>query len=324
MISDEDEILFADDEPEADGLPAALGPWKVLIVDDEEQVHAVTRMVLADFRFRERGLTFLSARSAAEGRALLEQHPDIAVVFLDVVMESEHAGLDLAREIRGPLENQFVRIVLRTGQPGQAPEQRVIVDYDINDYKEKSELTANKLFVTMVTALRSYADIITIEKSRRALENIISASARLFQAPSMKQFLSGLLAQIEVLFEIGLDAVLVSARSEEGDPNLSLVDLQAIDRRVDLLRVVAATGRFVPLTDHSAADLEPVVLMNITNAIASRESIYFHDYSVVYFQTRHRRVTVLYLETNRPLSDHDHHLIRLFCNNASAGLDMFS
>jgi CheY-like chemotaxis protein len=174
-MTDSDELLFADADP-ALAQPASEAAWKVLIVDDEEQIHAVTKMVLSDFRFRDKPLAFLSAFSGAQGREVLRDQPDVAVVFLDVVMETEHAGLDLAKEIREGLGNRFVRIILRTGQPGQAPERRVIVDYDINDYKEKSELTSQKLFSSMVTALRSYQDIMTIETSRRVLENIISTA----------------------------------------------------------------------------------------------------------------------------------------------------
>ena len=104
-------------------------PWKVLIVDDEPEVHAVTRLVLGGFRFEGIRLDFLSAHSAAEARSLLRRHPDIAVLLLDVVMESEQAGLELVRDVREELANPFVRIVLRTGQAGQAPEHEVIAAY---------------------------------------------------------------------------------------------------------------------------------------------------------------------------------------------------
>src|ERR1700722_12455671 len=109
MPDPDDELLFVDDAvllPEEAGLNA----WKVLIVDDEEQIHAVTKMVLGDFKFRDRSLQFLSAFSGKEGYSILAANPDIAVVFLDVVMETDIAGLDLARQIRGDLGNDYVRI----------------------------------------------------------------------------------------------------------------------------------------------------------------------------------------------------------------------
>ena len=185
----------------------------MLIVDDDEQIHAVTKMVLSDFSFRDRPLQFLSAHSGREGYAVIAANPDLAVIFLDVVMETETAGLDLARDIRGVLGNEYVRIILRTGQPGQAPERRVIVDYDINDYKEKSELTSQKLFSTMVTTLRSYKDIMTIEVSRRGLEKIIARLGVAVPDPldgelPLRRVAAARLAGREV----GIDAVLVSAK----------------------------------------------------------------------------------------------------------------
>lgn len=134
-----------------------------MVIDDDEAVHQVTRMVLEDFEFEDRGLSIIQGYSAKDARRLLQEHPDTAVLMLDVVMESDHAGLELIQFIREQLNLRRIRIVLRTGQPGQAPERKVITEYDINDYREKSDLTADKLQTTMITALRSYKDLITIE-----------------------------------------------------------------------------------------------------------------------------------------------------------------
>ncbi len=121
-------------------------PWKILVVDDEEGVHQVTTLALKNFTFDNRKLKLLHAYSAAQALDILAEHPNLAIVLLDVVMESEHAGLRLVKTIREDLKNMTTRIVLRTGQPGQAPEREVIQNYDINGYKTKTELTANKLF----------------------------------------------------------------------------------------------------------------------------------------------------------------------------------
>lgn len=163
-----DELLFAD-EKEFETVAHEPKPWKILIVDDEEEVHTVTRLVLSDFTFEGRGLEMLSAYSGKEAMELLKEVDDIAVVLLDVVMEENHTGLDVAKRIREELNNPFTRIILRTGQPGQAPENKVISELDINDYKQKTELTAQKLYVTITTALRSYRDLKTIETNRNSL-----------------------------------------------------------------------------------------------------------------------------------------------------------
>lgn len=150
--------------------------YKVLIVDDEQDIHLLTTAILRDFALDGRSLELLHAYSAREAKMLLLDNPDTALVLLDVVMEEEDSGLRLAQWIRGELANPFVRIVLRTGQPGQAPEEQVIVDYDINDYKEKTELTAKKLFTLLVSTLRAYRDLIELERNRNYVLNLLEAT----------------------------------------------------------------------------------------------------------------------------------------------------
>ena len=154
--SDEDVLLFADESNEPEQM---LASWKVLIVDDDREIHQITRMALRDFTFRQHKLEFISAYSGAEARDILAQHSDIVLLLLDVVMETDDAGLTLVRYIREQLHNDLVRIILRTGQPGQAPEQSVVQQYDINDYRAKTELTVQRLSTTVVSALRAYIAI---------------------------------------------------------------------------------------------------------------------------------------------------------------------
>lgn len=144
--------------------------WKILIVDDEEEVHTVTRFALSDYIYRDQGIVFLSAYSSQQAREIMEAHSDIAIILLDVVMEEEDSGFHFIHYVREALDNRFARIILRTGQPGIAPEEEVIFKYDINDYKDKTELTDKKLFASITTALRSYTDIMTIEHLRKNLE----------------------------------------------------------------------------------------------------------------------------------------------------------
>jgi diguanylate cyclase (GGDEF)-like protein/PAS domain S-box-containing protein len=164
----------AAEHPQLSG--AAPRPWKVAVVDDEKAVHAVTRLVLRDFRFKNRPLEILSEYSGAGAKRLMREHPDIAVLVLDVVMEAGDAGLGVVKYVREELNNSLVRIMLRTGQPGEAPEHQVISDYDINDYKEKSHLTASKLKSALTTALRTYDDLLGARRqgaSGEALDEIV-------------------------------------------------------------------------------------------------------------------------------------------------------
>lgn len=186
--SEDDHDLFLDDEeasgagcPVADDQPA----WRILIVDDDVDVHVVTKFALSNTNFQGRRLSFFHAYSAKEAFAKLRDTPDIALVLLDVMMETADAGLRFARQVRDELHNDLVRIVLRTGQPGQAIEHSIIVDYDINDFWSKTDLTTRKLFTTVIAALRAYATLTVAASARDAataqlqrLQQVIAAVDR--------------------------------------------------------------------------------------------------------------------------------------------------
>src|SRR5690606_24862521 len=174
-------------------------PWKILIADDEEDVHQVTCLALGDLEFKQRPLAFLHAYSAEQAARILEHEPEVAVVLLDVVMEEEDAGLKLVRTIREQLHNRCIRIVLRTGQPGQAPEHDAIIDYDINDYKSKTELTRQKLLTCVISALRSYDDMVSLERARDGLQDVIAAAASLLHETSESGFAREMLRQFCLL-----------------------------------------------------------------------------------------------------------------------------
>src|SRR5437660_1356957 len=218
----EDDIVHLIDDP-GDRTPEQGPRWKIAVIDDEPAVHDGTRFALSDYRLNGQGLEILSAYSAAEGRELMREHPDIAVVLLDVIMESDTAGLDLVEHIRKDIKNETVRIILRTGQPGQAPERRVIVDYDINDYKAKTELTADKLFTSLTAALRSYQQLHRMVETRRGLEIIIDAASTLFDLKSMQRLAEGVLTQIASLLNVDCAGILVLREEDGGDGSFSVL-----------------------------------------------------------------------------------------------------
>src|SRR6476646_1452545 len=208
-MAEQDDVLHLIDDAGTAPEPSTARKWKIAVIDDDQAVHEGTRFALSDYSLNEQGLEFLSAYSAAEGRALMRAHSDIAAVLLDVIMETDAAGLDLVEYIRNELRNETVRIILRTGQPGQAPERRVIVDYDINDYKAKTELTADKLFTSLTASLRSYQQLQRMVETRRGLEIIIDAASTLYDFKSMQRLAEGVLTQIASLLNIDCEGILV-------------------------------------------------------------------------------------------------------------------
>jgi diguanylate cyclase len=197
-----DDLIFFEEEGAHEPGDELRKPWRVMIVDDDQDVHTATVFALDKVQILGRRIEFLHAVSGAEARRLLARESDIAVLLLDVVMESEDAGLTLVRHIREELQQTDLRIILRTGQPGYAPEIEAIRDYDINDYKTKSELTRSKLYTTLTAATRSYDQIRTINASRRGLDLIVRGSAHLIALPGLQEFAAGVIAQLADLLNL--------------------------------------------------------------------------------------------------------------------------
>jgi response regulator RpfG family c-di-GMP phosphodiesterase len=180
--------------------------WNVLIVDDEPEIHVLTKTVLKGVVFEDKPINFLSSYDAPGTKEILAGDTNIALVLMDVVMEEPHTGLDLVRHIREDLNNRLTRIILRTGQPGEAPERKIIAEYEINDYKEKIDLTSNRLFTSVVKSIRNYRDLKTIkdineelEKSREGLTRMLRTSSGLFGLRSLESFHSELVKEAAVM-----------------------------------------------------------------------------------------------------------------------------
>ncbi|AZZ92300.1 DUF3369 domain-containing protein [Hahella sp. KA22] len=184
----------SDDDAGSDAQPAPC--WPILIVDDDEDLHSVTRLALRNLEFHNRKLQLESAYSAEEAKKTLQKNKGVAVVLLDVVMESDNAGLELVRYIREELGDHNVRIILRTGQPGMAPERDVILRYDINDYKNKTELDAQKLYTSVISALRAYENLRALETHHHGLRQIIEAPDYLQPGTTLQDFARDILSQL--------------------------------------------------------------------------------------------------------------------------------
>ncbi len=306
---DGEDLVFAEEDAADESdviLPAA--PWTILIVDDDPEVHAITRVVLGDVRFEGRPIRFLSAHSAAEAKRCFQEHDDIAVALLDVVMETDDAGLKLVHFIREEMGNRQVRIILRTGQPGQAPERQVIVAYDINDYKAKSELTAQKLFTATVAGLRSYQHISAIERSRQGLEKIVSASTSLFEQRSLALFVEGVVLQMGQLLGGAHGSFLCSVRDAEGPEGEA--------------EVLAGSGAYEAAAGQPVRTVvSPDVLADIEAALKERRTISRGEHCVAAFRSANHAASVIYVQGHSPLSEIDRHLIEIFCSKVAVGFD---
>ena len=197
-----DDLVFVDEAPvnQPEGATQRAA-WRVMIVDDDADVHSTTTFALGSLDMHGRPLEFVHAYSRAQAERLLAHEcgrdggADLAVVLLDVVMEQADAGLQLVRHIRDTLGMHDVRIILRTGQPGYAPEMDAIRGYDINDYRTKSELTRTKLYTSVAAAIRAYEQLRALEDSRAGLARVVRANAGLMALHSIDELAAGILRE---------------------------------------------------------------------------------------------------------------------------------
>ena len=307
-MAEQDDVLHLIDDSGTAPVASTARKWKVAVIDDDQAVHEGTRFALSDYNLNGQTLEILSAYSAAEGRKLMQAHPDIAAVLLDVIMETDAAGLDLVEYIRNEIKNETVRIILRTGQPGQAPERRVIVQYDINDYKAKTELTADKLFTSLTAALRSYQQLERMVQTRRGLEIIIDAASTLYDFKSMQRLAEGVLTQLASLLNVDCAGILV-LRDDGGSPATisrcwrAPAATAASSAPPDRNRSIRTCGRWWKRPSTAARTSSPITAR------------------VLYLRTGSGREVVVLLQAERPLSETDRALVEIFSSRLSIAFD---
>ncbi|MGF1696430.1 DUF3369 domain-containing protein [Vibrio kyushuensis] len=303
--------LFADrrddksDDDESNVIKHNNNPWRLLLVDDDEQMHQITRLALSHFKFQDRPLEILSALSAKEAKELMAKEDNIALALVDVVMETEHAGLDLVRHIREQDQNHLIRLVLRTGQAGQAPEDTVIQEYEIDDYKEKTELTTQKLKTLLYSMLRSYRDLCLIEDQKKGLRRVIKASALVQNTSSLQEYASSVLSQLTSLLKLEESAFYcVVQPGPEAEASRALT--------------LAATGGYVNFYYECVLDKLPkLVSERCHEVLKNKQTARFDDAFVLYTYTDEGADSLLYVNLNRNLNSLDEQLLEIYMRNIS-------
>lgn len=306
-LDDEDTLLIEDDR-EAEAHPsAAANPWKVLVVDDDADVHHATELALRGLLVEGRPLLLLHAFSGAQARELVAATEDLAVILLDVVMEAEDAGLRLVVHVREVLKRSALRIILRTGQPGYAPEMDTIRNYDINDYKTKSELTRVRLFTSLTSAVRAYQQMRAHEEMRRGLEAVVQASTSLTKLHGMQLFAQGVVAQLCALLNV--------------EPEGLICAQAGIEKSGEPARVIAASGQFSHMMQQPLSELAlPEVSQALQQCLNERRGRY-EPPLLLYFATEDERGIAAYVDVRRELEPLDRHLLEVFCASTAVGFE---
>ncbi|GAA0821866.1 DUF3369 domain-containing protein [Colwellia sp. D2M02] len=283
--------------------------WKILVVDDDESVHQVTKLVLSDAEIEHRKLIIVSAYSSEEAQEILQKDDSFCMAFVDVVMETDHAGLELVEWIRKEHGNQAIRLVLRTGQAGTAPEAKVIKEFDINDYKEKTDFTANKMITTVYASIRAYRDIMTIKRSLDAFKKLIEATHDLLKINQLKSFGSAALNHLLALMNVDSSALYIARTQVDFSDQASSC-------------IIACTGKYIcesnslEESDISEDVKEKIQQVFIDKAHYSDESCF-----VGYYHSSSNAASVLYIEFEDDKEHFKASLAELFATNVALILE---
>jgi len=297
-----DEFLFAHEDAEPVRNECA---WRVLVVDDEPDVHQSTLLALRNVQILNRPLEVLHAASYDEALNVLTREHDLAVILLDVVMDTEDAGLRLVRAIREDLRLSALRIVLRTGQPGYAPELQVIRDYDINDYRNKSELTRNKLVTCLTTAIRSYLQIRTLNQSHNRLETIINQTPALFAIQNLDSFADKALALLATQLDTPPAGLLFLLRDAGGD-----------------WQVISGTGTLTKPPASALSDLNwPDLSIALRVCRQAHRSLFGEPWSILLLEPPSAPAAALVMSTREKPEGMAQQLLEIFRTTLQAALE---
>lgn len=308
---DDDAVIWSEEPTEPEEIDAP-DPWLILVVDDDLDIHHATRFALYGVTIFDRPIRLLHAHNANQAIEILQAEPSIAIILLDIVMDTKTSGLDLVRHIREDMKRGAVRIILRTGQTGFAPELEMIRRHDINDYRTKVELTRTRLLTTLTTAIRSYLQIEVIEASRRGLTQIVGASADLFSERSVARFASGVLTQLRGFMPGVIDGLILSG---PGGAKAGRADDQAPT-------VLAGTGKCVELIGQTLEQLKDGELKERLRQALKDGVTRFEDASAVMpIRMPSGETAVILVTTRRALDSADRQLVGLFATNIAIGFD---
>ena len=302
----DDQFAFSDDDlPGTSRQPV----WRVLAVDDDADFQRATAFALSELELLGGRIELIQAFSCREASMLLAKHHDIALVLLDVVMETEDAGLRLIKALREVIGNRETRVVMLTGEPGLAPAHEVMRDYDINDYWTKSELGAERLLTVLTAAVRGYAQLKAVASARRGLQMIVESSNALFCSKNTRELSAKILSEITSLLNLQTEGI-VCVRADEGDASAE-----------PNARIVSASGRFFDSIDANLDVLQPQVAAAVRQCLQAQQTLSLSDCTVLFFpRFQAGSDYACYIDSARALDETELELLKVFSASISRGL----
>jgi len=261
-------------------------PWKILVIDDDHDILKATKRILSNFVFEQRKMLIITGTSGAEAKKLIAEHADTAVIFLDVIMESDDAGLQVVNHIRNTLLNASVRILLRTGQAGQFDDEQVFEEYDVNDFLEKAELTGRRLKNALKIGLRGFRmqqqieqNVIQEKALRKSADaaNIAKGEFLANMSHEIRSPMTSIKGGLTVIQEVLLDT---EASEEDKSDALKAIGyaVNSSNRLMTLLDEILDLAKLE--SGHMTIDIKPANLSALINLVQQEISLLLSEKSL--------------------------------------------
>ena len=290
--------------------------WVVLSVEDNQPYQDVLESALQEVSFKGRKIELLRATSAASAATILSKRQDISLILLDIVMETDDAGFYLIDTIRNVIGDELVRIVVLTGQPGVKPHDKAINEYNISEYWNKTDLSADKLKSVVVSNLRTWEISQELQIARRGLQMIVDASRSLTARQDTSEFAHTVLEEI---------ARVINVPNTGGIVCIVKTGIESLQ----LAPIVAASSHFRELIDARLENVFSIydedrkqrVEKAIFEAWQTQQHIFENDFTLLFFDTSEHdeKQYLMLVDSPHALDSNQLNLLQAFAENISSG-----
>jgi EAL domain-containing protein (putative c-di-GMP-specific phosphodiesterase class I)/PleD family two-component response regulator len=298
----------------------AAGPsqkdWVVLSVEDNQPYQDVLESAIQEVAFEGRKIELLRASSAASAATILSKRQDISLILLDIVMETDDAGFYLIDTIRNVIGDELVRIVVLTGQPGVKLHDKAINEYNISEYWNKTDLSADKLKSVVVSNLRTWQISQELKIARRGLQMIVDASRSLTARQDTLEFAHTVLEEIARIINVPNTGGIVCI-VKTGIESLQLAPIVAASSHFRELINARLESVFSVYND----DKKERVEKSIFEAWQTQQHLFENDFTLLFFDTSEHddKQYLMLVDSPHQLDTNHLNLLQAFAENISSG-----
>lgn len=280
---------------------------KVMMLDFDDAFTSRVSPILSNLKFEGRDVVVYSSKvSENVKKYILDYNNELSIILIRILDINDEKAFSLIRYVRDVLLNDNVRIIAIVGKIDEALEKNLIVNHNINDLREDSEITEQRLFTIILSQLRTFRDIVQLGNNKSGLESIIRSSSSIFELQSLKKFSAGVLREL----------ILVESARCGFCSNICGFAAELVRNNY---YITSSTGKYNNFVGKNVMKVLPKKICNDIEIVCSKKKNMYSDNSVIlYFFTEMGAENIIYFEG---LHDYDKDLIEIFYKNICVAFD---